>query len=101
MSIIFWCWKPDICSGGRQIVPDIISKINNNSINKKVYAFIDCNIIVDNYTEEIYNKTREEYETPNFLIAHPSMINNKENIFVYPEDVCNNNPLKGIVPAES
>lgn len=94
MSIIFWCWKPDNCSGGRSILQNIYRKINNASI-KKIYIFVECGVTAANYTEEIYNKIKKEYETPDFLIASPSMIADKENIFVYTEDLFNANPLEG------
>ena len=99
-KIIFWVWKPDIYSGGRMIVIHLIKHINSLFDEPVIYSYItntdilqnDCNNDL-NYTQQIYQKTKNIYEEKYMPIVTPYMIHNKNNIFVYPEDIKNLNPL--------
>ncbi len=77
------------------MIIDIIKRINMNinDNNKKIYSFIEYGITSDKYTEEIYNDMKKNYECDNFIIASPSIINDKNNIVIYPEDIFHENPL--------
>ena len=97
-DIIFWLWNP--YNYKKTIFTDIIKHINKITNKNIIYIYIPDYIEINKYINEEesynidkYNNVKNKWESQYFPIASPKIINNKENIFIYPEDVKHLNPL--------
>jgi hypothetical protein len=81
--IIFSAYEPDKNSGGNSMVPHIIKTINRMYIQPIIYFHIQFNRQFINSFEAYLAMCK--YEEEYLPIAKPYMLNNKDNIVIYPE----------------
>ena len=91
-KIIFAGYVPDKNSGGNSIIPNIIKNINKLYKTPIVFFYIidTWRFKQKNTREEIFNEMNN-YEEENLPIATIEMVDNKNNIVIYPENC--GNPL--------
>ncbi len=88
-NIIFYGYVPDINSGGNSMIPFIIKEMNSLFDTPRVFFYIQFNKNYSNM-DNMY-QDMIQYEQPYLPIATRKMVQDKNNIVIYPE--ASGNPL--------